>query len=116
MRILARITRFSLQAAQAIRVLQLSNLSCLVSSRGSGLIIAHSEDTGPTGSQTTLTEESVRSIIQQEVATALRTALSPGPSSSDHRTSGESVYVLAVQAHPPPLKRAINNPLNKRAS
>ena len=55
-----------------------------------------------------MTEESVRVLIRQEVAVALREALTPNqPPLSSPPASGEYLYVLTVCAHSP--KRAFHS-------
>ena len=70
--------------------------------------MSDAEDNGPTGPPV-MTEESVRDLIRQEVAAALREALTPNPPTrqpplSSPPASGEYLYVLTVCAHSP--KRA----------
>ena len=68
---------------------------------------------GPPVSRLAPTEESERCLIRQEVAAAIRTALTPGPStsqpsSSSHPAYGESVCLGFPRAFPPSfLSRAI---------
>ena len=68
--------------------------------------MSDAEDNGPAGPPVTMTEESVRGLIHQEVAAALREALTPGPPtrqppSSSPPASGEYLYVFTVCAHSP---------------
>ena len=80
--------------------------------------MSDAEDNGPIGPPVTMTEESVRGLIRQEVAAALREALTPGPPthqppSSSPPASGESMYVVTVWAHSPkrvPFNISFKNP------
>ena len=70
--------------------------------------MSDAEDNGPAGPPV-MTEESVRDLIRQEVAAALREALTPNPPTRQSPSSsppalGEYLYVLTVYAHSP--KRA----------
>ena len=63
--------------------------------------MSDAKDNGPMGPPVTMTEESVRGLIQQEVAAALREALMPGPPtrqppSSSPPASGELLYVFCM--------------------
>ena len=66
--------------------------------------MSDAEDNGPTGPPVTMTDESVRGLIRQEVAVALREALTPNhptrqPPSFSPPASDEYLYVLTVCAH-----------------
>ena len=77
--------------------------SCSSSADAPDFPMSDAEDNGPAGPPV-MTEESVRDLIRQEMAAALREALTPNPPtrqppSSSPPASGEYLYVLTVCAH-----------------